>query len=186
VITAWIGLGSNVGDRVHFIATAIEELSALETTRVVKHSSLFETSPVKVGGGAFINSVARIETQLPARELLRNLLALEKNMGRERTPGTVDPRVIDLDLLLYGEERIEEPELTLPHPRMIGRRFVMEPLAELDPEISIPGTGLKTARIAQDLAQSDPDQRVERVGTLDSLASGQPRQALDQSSPENL
>jgi 2-amino-4-hydroxy-6-hydroxymethyldihydropteridine diphosphokinase len=186
VITAWIGLGSNVGDRIHFIGRAIEELSALATTRVVKHSSLFETSPVKVGGGAFINSVARIETGLLAMELLANLLALEKNMGRERTPGTVDPRVIDLDLLLYGEERIEEPELILPHPRMTDRRFVMEPLAELDPDLSIPGTGLTAIHIAQDLAQSYPDQSVKRLGTFEYLTGGQPRQALDQSSPENL
>lgn len=186
MVTAWIGLGSNVGDKIHFIARAIEEMSKLETTRVVKLSSLYETAPVEVEGGAFINAVAKIETGLPARELLRNLLTLEKVMGRERTPGKVDPRAIDMDLLLYDEERIEEPELILPHPRMTDRRFVMEPLAELDPDISIPGTGLTAARIARNLAKSDPDQRVKRLGTLESLTCGRPMQALDQSSPENL
>ena len=114
-------------------------------------------------------------------------------MGRERPPGKVSgeagtsaARAIDLDLLLFDEETIEEPGLIVPHPRMIDRRFVMEPLAEIDGNLPIPGTGKTAARIALELAQHVPHQLVKRLGTLESRACGRSGQALDQSSPENL
>jgi 2-amino-4-hydroxy-6-hydroxymethyldihydropteridine diphosphokinase len=186
VVTAWIGLGSNIGDRIHLISEAVQALSTIEKTKLVKLSSLFETAPVGVDGGPFVNAVARIQTGLTARELLKNILALEKTMGRERLSGKVEPRIIDMDLLLYGEETTVDPELILPHPRMTGRRFVMEPLAELDPEIIIPETGRTAAWIARELERSHPDQSIERLGTLEELHSMLAGSALDQSSPETL
>lgn len=186
MVTAWIGLGSNVGDRVHLVSMAVQALAALETTRIVKLSSLYETAPVEVGGGTFINTVVQVQTGLSARHLLRKLQALEKSMGRERSSDKVEPRVIDMDLLLFGGERSSDPDLILPHPRMTGRRFVMEPLAELDPEFVIPGTGRTASRIARELERSQPDQRVDRLGTLEEVLSTRQGSTLDQSSPETL
>ncbi|MDF1535649.1 MAG: 2-amino-4-hydroxy-6-hydroxymethyldihydropteridine diphosphokinase [bacterium] len=186
MITAWIGLGSNAGDRMLFMSRAVEGLSSLETTRVTDLSSLYETAPVEVGGGLFINAVARIETALTAGELLKAVLRLEKELGRERTPGKAEPRVMDLDLLLFGDERMEEPDLILPHPRMTGRRFVMVPLAELEGSLPIPGTGRTAAQIAAGLERSAREQAVKRLGTLEALTSGKPVLGLDQPSPKKL
>ena len=105
-------------------------------------SRVRETEPVGLlDQPCFLNAAARLQTTLPARELLDELLAVERELGRTRDGPRWGPRTIDLDLLLYGDEAIEEPGLTVPHPRMHERRFVLEPLADLDAGLAIPGRG---------------------------------------------
>ena len=133
---AYVGLGANLGDRDATIRAAIAELPGVVTV-----STLRETDPVGVTDQPrFLNGVAALDTDLPPRELLDRLLAVERGLGRERTERW-GPRTIDLDLLLYGDEVIDEAGLTIPHPRLQERRFVLEPLAEIAPELVIPGLG---------------------------------------------
>lgn len=139
---AYVGLGANLGDREATIHAALDALDAEDGIDVVAVSTLRETEPVGVGEQPlFLNGAAAIETALSAPELLDRLLELEQRFGRVRIPREHGPRTLDLDLLLYGEERIEEPGLTVPHPRLHERRFVLEPLAELDPALLVPGRG---------------------------------------------
>jgi len=134
--TAYVSLGSNLGDREATIRAAVAALPG-----VVAMSELRETEPVGlVDQPPFLNGVARLETELSARELLEALLAVERQLGRERRERW-GPRTIDLDLLLYGSEMLEEPGLTVPHPRLHERRFALEPLAELAPSLVVPGRG---------------------------------------------
>ena len=143
---AYVGLGANLGDRDATIRAAIAELPG-----VVVVSTLRETDPVGVTDQPrFLNGVAALETELPPRELLDRLLAVERGLGRERRERW-GPRTIDLDLLLYGDEVIDEDGLTIPHPRLHERRFVLEPLAEIAPELVIPGQG----RVEDLLAELD-------------------------------
>ena len=133
---AYVGLGSNLGDREATIRAAVAALPG-----VVAISQLRETEPVGVTEQpAFLNGAARLETGLSPRELLDTLLEIERGLGRERRERW-GPRTIDLDLLLYGGETVDEPGLTVPHPSLHERRFVLEPLAELDPELVVPGRG---------------------------------------------
>ena len=133
---AYVGLGANVGDREASIAAAVARLPG-----VVAVSRLVETDPVGVvDQPPFLNGAAELETRLSPRELLDTLLAIERELGRERRERW-GPRTIDLDLLVYGEERVDEPGLTVPHPRLHERRFALEPLAELAPGLVIPGRG---------------------------------------------
>jgi 2-amino-4-hydroxy-6-hydroxymethyldihydropteridine diphosphokinase len=135
VTSACIGLGANLGDREATIRAAVAALADEDGIDVVAVSTLRETEPVGVGPQPlFLNGAALLETTLPARELLDLLLATEQRFGRVRVPGEHGPRTLDLDLLLYGDERIDEPGLTVPHPRLHERAFVLEPLAELGVE----------------------------------------------------
>jgi 2-amino-4-hydroxy-6-hydroxymethyldihydropteridine diphosphokinase len=143
VTRAYVGLGANLGERETTIRAAVEALDAEDGIVVVAVSALRETEPVGVGDQPlFLNGAAALETELAAPELLARLLEIEQRFGRVRIPGEHGPRTLDLDLLLYGNETIEEPGLTLPHPRLHERRFVLEPLAELDPGLVIPGRGV--------------------------------------------
>ena len=136
---AYVGLGANLGDRRATIEEALARLGAEPDISVTATSSLRETAPVGyTDQPAFLNGAARLETTLGARELLDRLLAVERALGRERTGPRFGPRTIDLDLLLYGQMTIDEPGLTVPHPRLHERRFVLEPLVELDPELTLP------------------------------------------------
>ena len=138
---AFIGLGSNLGERESMIRQALEALSGLPETELVRASSLYDTEPVgDVDQPNFLNAVAQLETDLPASQLLWNLQLIEKRLGRERTRRW-GPRVIDLDLLLYGDETIEEENLRVPHPELTRRAFVLVPLVELEPLLVHPGTG---------------------------------------------
>ena len=129
---AYVGLGSNLGDREATIRAALAALNDEDGIEVVAVSTLRETEPVGVGPQPlFLNGAAEIETTLSARELLDRLLATEERFGRVRVPGEHGPRTLDLDLLLFGDEQIDEPGLTVPHPRLHERAFVLEPLAEL-------------------------------------------------------
>jgi 2-amino-4-hydroxy-6-hydroxymethyldihydropteridine diphosphokinase len=136
VTRAYVGVGSNLGDREAMIRAAIAALPG-----VVAVSTLRQTDPVGVvDQPAFLNGAVVLETELPPRELLELLLAVERDLGRERRERW-GPRSIDLDLLVYGDVRVDEPGLTVPHPRLHERRFALEPLAELDPELELPGRG---------------------------------------------
>jgi 2-amino-4-hydroxy-6-hydroxymethyldihydropteridine diphosphokinase len=138
VSRAYVGLGSNVGDRERNLRDALALLDGPEV-QVVAVSRFRETDPVGyLEQPRFLNAAALVETGLAARELLERLLAVERSLGRERTGPRFGPRTIDLDLLLYDDETIDEPGLTVPHPRLAERRFVLEPLAELDPELMLP------------------------------------------------
>jgi 2-amino-4-hydroxy-6-hydroxymethyldihydropteridine diphosphokinase len=142
VTRAYVGLGANLGDRERTLREAVAALGDEEGIEVVAVSTLRETVPVGVGEQPhFLNGAAAIDTGLEAGELLDRLLAVEQHFGRVRAPGEHAPRTLDLDLLLYGDERIAEPGLTVPHPRLHERRFVLEPLAELDPGLIVPGRG---------------------------------------------
>lgn len=133
---AYVGVGANVGDRRGTIGAAVALLGG-----VVAVSELRETDPVGVTDQpAFLNGAVAIETDLSARELLEQLLDIERRLGRERRERW-GPRTIDLDLLVYGDETIDEPGLTVPHPRLHERRFALEPLADLAPDLVIPGRG---------------------------------------------
>ena len=139
---AYVGLGANLGDRERTLREAVDALADEQGVEVVSVSPLRETEPVGVGEQPFfLNGVVELETTLTARELLGRLLAVEQRFGRVRIPGEHGPRPLDLDLLLYGDEVIDEPGLTVPHPRLHERRFVLEPLAELDPGLVVPGRG---------------------------------------------
>ena len=138
---AYVGLGSNLGDREGAIRRAVELLGNDPEIEVVRESIVRETQPVGyMNQPPFLNAVAELETRLPPRDLLGRLLAIENELGRTRGR-RFGPRTIDLDLLLYGEETIDEPGLEVPHPRLHERTFVLEPLAELDPELVVPGRG---------------------------------------------
>lgn len=140
---AYVGLGSNLGDREATIRSAVAELQGAEGVEVVAVSTLIETEPVGyVDQPRFLNGVAALETVLPARTLLDLLLAVETRFGRDRAAVPAQgPRTLDLDLLLYADEEIDEPGLRIPHPRLHERRFVLGPLAELEPDLQVPGKG---------------------------------------------
>jgi 2-amino-4-hydroxy-6-hydroxymethyldihydropteridine diphosphokinase len=141
-VTAYIGLGSNLGDREGFLRRAVELLRDEADIDVVAVSSVRETDPVGfLDQPRFLNAAVEVETPLTARALLERLLAVEQALGRRRDGPRYGPRTIDLDLLLYGDEVVEEAGLTVPHPRLAERRFVLEPLHELAPDLVVPGRG---------------------------------------------
>jgi 2-amino-4-hydroxy-6-hydroxymethyldihydropteridine diphosphokinase len=159
-LTAFVGLGANLGEPEPQVRSALRALGQLPSSRLVAASSLYRSAPIGVGEQPdFINAVAQIDTSLSARALLGELLALEARFGRRREhPGA--PRTLDLDLLLYGENIIAEPDLIVPHPRMHGRAFVLAPLAEIAPGTAVPGKGKVAALLA-----GCKDQKVERMDT---------------------
>lgn len=155
---AFIALGSNLQDPAAQVRRALQELSELPGTTLTQASSLYRTAPLGYDNQPdFINAVAEVSTTTPPGPLLQALLALESSHGRER-PFPNAPRVLDLDLLIYDDLIMQTPDLTLPHPRMHSRGFVLLPLAEIAPDLTIPGQG----RVA-DLVQHCLDQGVERL-----------------------
>lgn len=156
---AWIGIGANLGDPARQIAAAVDGLKTLPRTRLAAISSIYRTAPV--GGPEqpdYFNAVARIDTALDPEALLRELLALERDQGRTRSVPNA-PRTLDLDLLLYSDHIMSLGHLTVPHPRMHQRRFVLEPLLEIDPDCIISGLGA-----ARDWHARTLDQNVEKIG----------------------
>jgi 2-amino-4-hydroxy-6-hydroxymethyldihydropteridine diphosphokinase len=148
--TAFIGLGANLGEREATIRRALTELDRQPDKRVVGVSTLRETDPVGYADQPrFLNGAAMIATTAPPRKLLDDLLEVERRLGRDRAVGVrFGPRTIDLDLLLYGHETVDEPGLRVPHPRLHERRFVLEPLAELDGGLVVPGRGSVSTLLA--------------------------------------
>jgi len=140
-VTATIGLGANLNDPAAQVEYALAELDRLPATRLIARSSLYASAPVGyVDQPDFINAVAQVETELAPRALLAALLDIEHRHGRERSFRNA-PRTLDLDLLLYGNAHFHEEGLTLPHPRMCERGFVLLPLLEIAPDTTIPGRG---------------------------------------------
>jgi 2-amino-4-hydroxy-6-hydroxymethyldihydropteridine diphosphokinase len=135
---AYVAIGANLGDTAATVRWASQSLGRLPDTRLVRCSSLYRTAPVDATGPDFINAVAHVATQLSPGELLSHLHAIEQSAGRERSTQNA-PRTLDLDLLLHGQARIDTPMLTVPHPRMRERAFVLVPLAEIAPALVSPG-----------------------------------------------
>lgn len=139
---AYVGVGANLGDRESTVRRALELLGGHDGIEVVAVSALRETEPWGLAEQPpFVNGAAAVETSLSPVALLAALLAVERELGRTREGPRYGPRTIDLDLLLYGDEVVAEPGLAVPHPRLHERRFVLEPLAELDPGLVVPGWG---------------------------------------------
>jgi 2-amino-4-hydroxy-6-hydroxymethyldihydropteridine diphosphokinase len=135
-------LGANLGRREETLRRAVELMQAAHGVEVVGVSSFRETDPVGVvDQPRFLNGAVAVETDLSPRGLLETLLRIERELGRVRDGTRWGPRKIDLDVLLYGEEVVDEPGLRVPHPHLRERRFALEPLAELDPELAVPGAG---------------------------------------------
>ncbi|WP_075793472.1 2-amino-4-hydroxy-6-hydroxymethyldihydropteridine diphosphokinase [Massilia putida] len=145
---AWVGIGANLGDARANVLDAIELLSRLPGATLLQTSSLYRTAPIDSSGDDYVNAVASLDTDLDAHALLQALFAIEQAHGRER-PYRNAPRTLDLDLLLYGDQVIDDaPGLTVPHPRMHERAFVLAPLAEVAPGLVIPGRGAVAALLA--------------------------------------
>lgn len=151
MVRAFVGLGSNLGDRESTLKAAVGRLRGLQATEVRAVSRFRDTEPVGyVDQPRFLNGAVELETDLSPRALLEVLLELERSLGRDRSTGPPQgPRTLDLDLLLYGDQTIDEPGLTVPHPRLHERAFVLEPLAELDPALEVPGRGRVQALLSE-------------------------------------
>lgn len=150
-VVATVGLGANLGDPQAALAGAIASIAALEGVKLVAQSSFYRSAPIDSSGPDYVNAVVQLQTNLIAPELLAQLQTIEQGAGRER-PYRNAPRTLDLDLLLFGDASIQSPSLTLPHPRMWQRAFVLLPLAEIAP-----------ALVSAALLDSVKDQILERV-----------------------
>ena len=160
---AFVALGSNLGDREAHLRAALEAMDVMPETRVVRVSPFYDTEPVgEVEQPNFLNGVALLETRLGARQLLWNLMLIEKRLGRVRSVRW-GPRAIDLDLLLLDDQVIEEPGLQLPHPEMTRRSFVLVPLADLDPTRVHPVTGETIAAHLSKLKVRPPVKHGSRI-----------------------
>lgn len=158
-VTAYIGLGSNLTEPQAQVRAGLAALQRLPRTEVLACSSLYASAPVGLTTQPdFVNAACRVHTALPARTLMQALLDIEKQHGRVRDTEKGGPRTLDLDLLLYGDLVLNGPDLTLPHPRLHERAFVLYPLCELDAGLVIPGRGRAT-----DLLAACAGQRVERL-----------------------
>jgi 2-amino-4-hydroxy-6-hydroxymethyldihydropteridine diphosphokinase len=147
VTVAYVGLGANVGPREVTLLRAVDLLAEADDVEVLAVSQLRETEPVGVlDQPSFLNGAVRVETSLAPRVLLELLLGIERSLGRVRAERW-GPRSVDLDLLVYGDETVDEPGLRIPHPRLHQRRFALEPLAELDPDLVVPGLGPVSAAL---------------------------------------
>jgi 2-amino-4-hydroxy-6-hydroxymethyldihydropteridine diphosphokinase len=159
IVRAYVGLGSNLADPVQQVRAAMHALAGLPDTQVERCSSLYLSKAIgNTAQPDFVNAACRLATRLSAAALLERLLALEAARGRTRVAGsTGGPRVLDLDLLLYGDAEIHEPGLIVPHPRLHERAFVLYPLLEIDRQVRVPGRGP-----AEVLARNCTDQVIER------------------------
>ena len=137
---AFIGLGSNLGDRVAELDRAFDEIARLPATRLIARSSFYESAPLDAPGDDYVNAVAHVRTSLAPLDLLHALQGIETSHGRER-PFPRAPRTLDLDLLLHGARTMHTTELELPHPRLAARAFVLAPLEEVAPGLDVPGRG---------------------------------------------
>ncbi len=154
---AYIGVGANLGDAQARVLAAIADCGAIDGTRLIARSPLYRTAPVDAGGDDYINAVLQLGTLLDPLPLLDALQAIEARHGRER-PYRNAPRTLDLDLLLYGGQRIDTPRLTVPHPRLHQRAFVLRPLLDIAPALCLPGLGAAQSHLA-----AVADQRIERL-----------------------
>ncbi|HET7174888.1 MAG TPA: 2-amino-4-hydroxy-6-hydroxymethyldihydropteridine diphosphokinase [Gammaproteobacteria bacterium] len=159
LVTAYVGIGSNLDGPAAHVTRAFDDLSRLPDTRVIARSPLYMSPPMGPQGQPdFINAVAALETGLGARVLMQALLGIESRHGRHRDGTRWGPRSLDLDLLLYGDTVSDAPELVLPHPGIHERAFVLYPLADIAPGLVIPGSGT-----VEELRARRPDARVVRL-----------------------
>jgi 2-amino-4-hydroxy-6-hydroxymethyldihydropteridine diphosphokinase len=156
-VRAYVGLGANLGDAMATVAEALVALGALPGTTLVARSSFYRSAPIDAGGPDFVNAVAAFDTTLAPAELLQHLHIIEAAAGRVR-PYVNAPRTLDLDLLLYGDSVVDDAGLTLPHPRLHERRFVLVPLLELAPALVHPLHGALAP-----WAERAADQRLARI-----------------------
>jgi len=156
-VAAYIGLGANLGDARGTLDDALRELAGLPGTQVSAVSATYRSAPIDSSGPDYLNSVARLDTQLSPTALLAALQRIEQAHGRER-PYRNAPRTLDLDVLLYGALQIDLPELVVPHPRLHERAFVLLPLAEIAPGLDVPGRGQIAA-----LLDAVREQRIDRL-----------------------
>ncbi|MEO7152150.1 MAG: 2-amino-4-hydroxy-6-hydroxymethyldihydropteridine diphosphokinase [Burkholderiaceae bacterium] len=156
-VDAYVGVGANLGDAVATLRAALRQLDRLPASRLVARSSLYRSAPIDAAGPDYVNAVAWLRTGLDPQALLAHLQRIEQAHGRVRT-GPNAPRTLDLDLLLHGDTRGETPTLTLPHPRLHRRAFVLVPLAEVAPDLRLPGLGP-----LRDLLAGVAGQRIERL-----------------------
>jgi 2-amino-4-hydroxy-6-hydroxymethyldihydropteridine diphosphokinase len=163
-VRAFVGVGANLGDAQTTVCAALQALGRLPDTRCAAHSSLYRSAPVDATGPDFINAVAELHSALPALAMLRELQTIEQAFGRERSVRNA-PRTLDLDLLLYGEQVMHSETLTLPHPRLHLRAFVLRPLAEIDPALLLPGLGGLGPWL-----QRVSDQAIERLVAAPAIA----------------
>lgn len=139
---AWIGLGSNLGGPVEQVRSGLDALAGLPLTTLVRSSTLYSNPPMGPPDQPdYVNAVAELETHLTARELLRECHAVESRLGRQRNGQRWGARLLDLDVIVYGAHRIDEPDLKVPHPGLPERAFVLYPLAEIAPALEVPGLG---------------------------------------------
>jgi len=168
-VRAYVGLGANLGDALGTLREAVARLRALPSTQVEGVSSLYRTAPIDSSGPDYLNAVAALDTALSPEALLAALQAIELDHGRER-PYRNAPRTLDLDLLLHGAAVRTTPALTLPHPRLHERAFVLRPLLELAPALRDPAGAALADRLAE-----VADQRIERLDTHLDADAGAPR-----------
>jgi 2-amino-4-hydroxy-6-hydroxymethyldihydropteridine diphosphokinase len=154
---AYLGLGANLGDARQTLKDAVVCLAQQHTISVLAKSSLYRTAPIDAGGDDYLNCVVKLDTTMPVRGLLALCHQIEHHFGRER-PFRNAPRTLDLDILLYGEHCIDEPDLIVPHPRMTERAFVLVPLVEIDAALIIPQRGRADTFLA-----AVADQRIEKM-----------------------
>lgn len=166
---AYLGLGANLGDARQSLKDAVVCLAQQHTITVLAKSSLYRTAPVDAQGDDYFNLVVKIDTALSARALLALCHRIEHQFGRER-PFCNAPRTLDLDILLFGDERIDEPDLVVPHPRAAERAFVLVPLVEIDAGLSIPGAGPAHALLLAVAHQRIEKVQICRCAILDKLS----------------
>jgi 2-amino-4-hydroxy-6-hydroxymethyldihydropteridine diphosphokinase len=164
-VVAHVALGANLGDAAQTLAQALDALAQTPGVRLQTASSLYRTAPIESSGPDYLNAVAEVSTQLTAPDLLAALQAIEHTHGRER-PYRNAPRTLDLDLLLYGSATLDSPTLTVPHPRMAQRAFVLVPLAEIAP-----------ARVSPQDLHAVADQAIERMGALQGASRSRTQSA---------
>jgi len=157
MVSVHVGLGANLGDAPATLKAAVHALAALDQTELVAVSPTYRTAPIDAGGPDYLNAVVQLRTALSPQALLEALQHIENDHGRER-PYRNAPRSLDLDLLLYGDQLIDTPSLTVPHPRLHERAFVLVPLADLSPGLTVPGHGAVSA-----LLKGVAEQRIDRV-----------------------
>jgi 2-amino-4-hydroxy-6-hydroxymethyldihydropteridine diphosphokinase len=165
----YLGLGTNLGAREENIAEVVSRISSIDGLVLNRVSRIYETSPVEARGQDYYNAVAMAQTTLSPAELLTAAKNIEKSMGRIGSSERGEPRIIDIDILLYGEEVIESPELTLPHPGMKKRLFVLVPMADLTPELVIPGETVTVDELAKEVSSTHGEQRIKNLGSFNKI-----------------